>query len=777
MYSQNTNENETYLSNERILEELGCGTNPFMGDVITSEGSSTNTRLSDDTYHYLQKKLSDATALLATQGDRENSLIQKLDQSSRECQELRNKNTSLKAEIQTLTERQVEVDQKLEVERRDKISLQTQIDSLEHEIKEEKERFRLCFEKLKEAESKIFGSDELAKKMYSLATDSCAQSDVLREEVGSLETLIETCKSAMSKLSEEKQELSTKLRVVETEYEGYEGTMQDALADIELLKDENVRQENYINETLNRFREISVHFDSMKTFVKQQQLKVEAYQKKLASYGDGDGTLREKVKTLEGEVIIAKKEMESQERCARLKVDDLQKTIESYKGDRKEFEKKYESLQGDMGRVREENIALKLKQDTMKSQVDDERMKGAEVKMQLERERQQNENIREELRESNNKTREIEMKLAEVSGKGVSLGNMTEVWDSERSNFNKSREDLKIELMNVRKIKEELQVKYEKSEKELAELQSKQEKREREFKEITEDRNHLKESMDKVSKKKESLESEVEEKDIKIATFSKSISEKEKQVVDLEEKLKHCQMIFMENDERFRMAEKKLKLLQEQCNEKQIMNEKLCQTMTETQQSLAVETQEKRDLEERLRDLRDEYERHRLESEHIRTRLTEELKRIKVIIQGEHEDRTKEKQAHQEAIYKLNNKLKEMADIIDTDRDQMMKLQDRVSMLTSRNDDMAKQITRLEEDILHREKTIKDLETSNAKEGESLVKYQDQVKRLEEELKQSNEEFDKFQTEVHLFEKFWRQQHKQSIVELQDELDSISAEK
>ena len=252
MYSQNTNEDGTYLSNERILEELGCGTNPFIGDVSSIEGSSTNTRLSDDTYQYLQKKLSDANALLATQGERENSLIQKLDQSSRECQELRNKNSSLKAEIQTLTERQVEVDQKLETERRDKISLQSRIDSLEHEIKEEKERFRLCFEKLKEAESKIIGSDELAKKIYSLATDSCAQSDVLREEVGSLETLIETCKSAMSKLSEEKQELSTKLRVVETEYEGYEGTMQDALADIELLKDENVRQENYINETLNR---------------------------------------------------------------------------------------------------------------------------------------------------------------------------------------------------------------------------------------------------------------------------------------------------------------------------------------------------------------------------------------------------------------------------------------------------------------------------------------------------------------------------------------------
>ena len=281
-----------YLNNERILEELGCGgSNPFLS-ANGNVGAITDTKLSDETYHYLQKKLTDANMLIASQGDRENGMLRKLDQLSRENEDLRSKNLSFKSEIQTFTTRQVAVDQKMEAEKRT-------LDALEKEIQEEKTRFKSCFEKLKEAESKLTGSDNLAMKMYSLATDSCAQSDVLREELGSMETLIDTCKSAMSKLSNEKHELSSKLRVVETEYETYEGTMQDALADIDILKEETLRQENYINDTLNRFREIAIHFDSMKSYVKQQQTKLDTYQKEIETRDGEDSALKKSLEDVE----------------------------------------------------------------------------------------------------------------------------------------------------------------------------------------------------------------------------------------------------------------------------------------------------------------------------------------------------------------------------------------------------------------------------------------------------------------------------------------------
>lgn len=246
----------TFLNNERILEELGCGSNPFLStENNTNNNNNVNgdTKLSDDTYHYLQKKLTDANEIISSHSDRENELLRKLDEVTRNNEELRSKNSSFKSEMQVLTARQVTVDQKMETEKRAQASLQERLDAAEKEIQEEQARFKICFDKLKEAESKLVGSDNLAKKMYSLATDSCAQSDVLREEVDSLESLIDTCKSAMSKLNSEKQELSSKLCVVETEYESYEGTMQDALADIDILKEETLRQENYINDTLNRY--------------------------------------------------------------------------------------------------------------------------------------------------------------------------------------------------------------------------------------------------------------------------------------------------------------------------------------------------------------------------------------------------------------------------------------------------------------------------------------------------------------------------------------------
>lgn len=296
-----------YLNNERILEELGCGSNPFLPSGAENVNSTNDAKIPDETYQYLHKKLADANAIIASHSDCKNEMNRKLDQLSRENEELRSKNSTFKTEIEALTVRQVTSDQKMEAEKRAQALLQERFDNLEKEMNEEKMRFKSCFEKLKEAESKLVGSDSLAKKMYNLATDSCAQSDVLREEVGSLETLIDTCKSAMSKLSNEKQELSSKLRVVETEYETYEGTMQDALADIDILKEETLRQENYINDTLNRFREIAVHFDSMKTYVKQQQTKLEGCQKELDKYQAAEVTLKKNLKDVECQLESIKK--------------------------------------------------------------------------------------------------------------------------------------------------------------------------------------------------------------------------------------------------------------------------------------------------------------------------------------------------------------------------------------------------------------------------------------------------------------------------------------
>jgi len=204
------------LSNERILEELARNSNPFLTE-------SHDPKLSDETYAFLQKKLTEANALLSAQGDRETNLACTSERLNRENEDLRHQNAAIKSEIQTFRSRQVSLDQQLENEIRQKFAYQEHVDCLEKELKDERERFKMCLERLKDTEGKMIGTDNLAKKMYSLASDSCAQTDALKGEVHSLETLIDTCKSAMTKLSEEKIDLSTKLNVVETEYENYTG--------------------------------------------------------------------------------------------------------------------------------------------------------------------------------------------------------------------------------------------------------------------------------------------------------------------------------------------------------------------------------------------------------------------------------------------------------------------------------------------------------------------------------------------------------------------------
>lgn len=208
--------NTRLLSNERILEELGRNSNPFLTE-------SDDPKLSDETYAYLQKKLTEANALLSAQGDRETNLVCNMERLNRENEDLRHQNAAMKSEIQTFRSRQVSLDQQLENESRQRFACQERLNCIEKELKDEREKFKICLERLKDAEGRMIGTDNLAKEMYSLASDSYAQTDVLKGEVQSLETLIDTCRSAMTKLSEEKIDLSTKLNVVETEYENYTG--------------------------------------------------------------------------------------------------------------------------------------------------------------------------------------------------------------------------------------------------------------------------------------------------------------------------------------------------------------------------------------------------------------------------------------------------------------------------------------------------------------------------------------------------------------------------
>jgi hypothetical protein len=71
--------------------------------------------------------------------------------------------------------------------------------------------------------------------------------------------------------------------------------MQDALADIEILKEESVRQEAYINDTLNRFREITIHFESMKNYVAHQQIKLDGYAHELSARSEAEKILKKEL--------------------------------------------------------------------------------------------------------------------------------------------------------------------------------------------------------------------------------------------------------------------------------------------------------------------------------------------------------------------------------------------------------------------------------------------------------------------------------------------------
>lgn len=777
MYASNPAD-ATYLNNERILEELGCGSgsNPFLpsGGAGNVHHGINDAKLPDETYQYLHKKLADANAIIASHGGRENEMNRKLDNLSRENEDLRNKNSTFKTEIETMMVRQVAADQKVEAEKRAQTLLQERLDNLEKETQEEKTRFKSCFDKLKEAESKLVGSDNLAMKMYSLATDSCAQSDVLREEVGSLETLIDTCKSAMSKLSNEKQELSSKLCVVETEYETYEGTMQDALADIDILKEETLRQENYINDTLNRFREIAVHFDSMKAYVKQQQTKLDGYQKEIETHQAEEVALNKNLKDVECQLESLKKLKETENQCSSQKISELERSLGVMKQNEQPAKIKLDSLERDLQHSKEENIELKSKQTSQKIVMEAEQKLYAELKNMFDAEKLKTDVSQKKIEDCNQKIHQLEMSVSNAAGEKKRMEDHEKEIREDQRNSKETIQKLQADISSMGEEKNLINERLISAQHQLSSIQDQLLGLEKSLVEKTTEQSRLQSEFGIISKIKESMEIELSEKDLKLETVSRACTDKEKSVSSLEEKLNQCQMIFMDNEEKFKVAEKKLKLFQRECDEKQQMNERLTVTMAETQQALENEAREKRQLEETYRDTREEYERHKIQSDNDRSKLVDEMKRVRLLVETESEQQMKEKKANEEAIYKMNEKLKQMADIIDTDRVQIQKLQDRVSFVSAKNEELLQTVSQLSDENSQKSKTLDTVEKEKSKLTNDLDGCKGEVDKLRNELNDANQEYEKFKNEVELFEKIWSKQQKQTLEQLRDELSKSS---
>ena len=367
---------------------------------------------------------------------------------------------------------------------------------------------------------------------------------------------------------------------------------------------------------------------------------------------------------------------------------------------------KLDPLERELKLSKEENIELKGKQETLKMMLETENKLSSEMKNLFDAERLKTGESQKKLDERNQKIHQLEINVSALSVDKKRIEEMEKAMLEKQKKSKETIQKLQGDISSLIEEKSLINQRLISAQDQLSSIQDQVLTLEKSLVERITEQEKLQSDFDVISKNKESMESELAEKDLKLDTVSRACTEKEKAVSNLEEKLNQCQMIFMENEDKFRVAEKKLKLFQRENDEKQKMNERLTATMSETQQALESEAREKRQIEETYRDLREEHQRYKIQSDNNRSNLVDEMKRIRLVIETEGEQQVKEKKAHEEAIFKMNEKLKQMADIIDTDRVQIQKLQDRVSFVTTKNEELLQQMSQLSNENLHKSETL-----------------------------------------------------------------------
>jgi len=356
---------------------------------------------------------------------------------------------------------------------------------------------------------------------------------------------------------------------------------------------------------------------------------------------------------------------------------------------------------------KEEIIKLESKVESLQRLLEGENQRCMEMKNLFDEEKSQREEWHKQVRDTTEKIHSLEMKLSELNGAKNKCEEINVVLESEKVKRVDTIRNLENEVMSVRDTNSVLKASLEQAESQVQSLQVELVDLETNLKERFVQNSKLAESHDRLSKETESQRAELQEKEKKLDSVEKACKEQEEKRVALEEELRKFEVSFMENEKKLSESAERIELLKQANIEKEEMNEKIYHTLNETKKMLDAIERKKLSSDERLRDVNGEFERYKLQSENDRARMHDESKRIRLAVQGDEENREKEKKAHEEAIFRLNDKMKTMADMVDTDREQIVKLQDRVSLLSSRNEELLQVISKLEEGNSKKAQTIR----------------------------------------------------------------------
>lgn len=740
-------------------------------DLPRFNESDVENYISGDNLSFLHQKLSEVTALNSTHIQRESKLKNKIDELQKEKHELNKKCETFVGEHQNLKNTQELLRQKVDAETRQRFLYQDKVTSLGKELQDEQEAKKELDNKFATTQKKLTKVEAYAKEIFVVAEQSAKQVEAFNKEMRIYEEMLQVAKSSIVKTNEENDLVRSELCGLNNHLIELGDAYNDASTDIQSFKEENLKHETYVNDTLCRFKEITNHFSSMK-----DQFLVQG--KELERNTIVREELISELKETKTELKKKKSENEDMRKSSMLQgsvlnktVDELQSNLKSLVDLNNDLDGKNKTCSSIIDELKEENIKFKAETESLKTILAVEKSYNTEKKMCVERfsnERnewkQKHDFAAEELKLSEKREDELNLKIKETNehikqliDENNELQHMMEKLEEENRWFSDERKEFSEMLTKKGKEIEDHVGDMTNSEKLLEKKQN--------------DLIAMDKQLCSIKDEKVLLEREKFEISKDLETSKQKEVELNGKIKEMEDRVIKCQFVFMDNEKKYsELTEKCDKLVNDSRVDKSSIAELNAEIGKIKLKNHECE-QRKEKLEEDLKDAKELLSNTVADSNKKAQLNNENIKLISTDIKREMEQYKKYCDEKDETISLLTTKVGEMEKSSEEKNLKIVEVNGKISSLEAKNESLTDTVRNISEE---KQEYITIIENFTRKEGtfrKDIETKLIQIKDLEFQLAEQRREFKQYQFNMDTYDSIWNNERNQALKDIEDELD------
>lgn len=588
-----------------------------------------------------------------------------------------------------------------------------------------------------------------------------------KHEICVLEKMLQAYKKSFQKVEEENEELCKRmgartekfvadLKSLETEHA-------ELFSEIKDFKRENSKQEDEIRENLNRFREITAHFENMKEQFLLQQVAIGDYHEDATNKSKTISEMREQLDEKIRAIDEIQKLSATREEELNKNVDKLQDTLDGCVEFREALETKNKERENMIENLREENVKWKAEYESMKATLSVERDFTTDKVDTLVTERDEAKKKCRELMLKLKTSREREAELMETKTQYESQGN--ELFEE-----NKTLREMVLDVENQNawftgekaKLEEELASRRKEIDSLVVDLNNKDASLKQKTAKLSATRNEL--HLLQIDKNKG--DEEKKEVETRLVESAASLQEENRRIKEFEERLIKCQFLFMEND-------KKYTELSEKCS--QLENEKIEDKYRLSAQSEELENQKLEYAEQsktnQLLQLEVKEASSRLEESTLQSRTTaENIKAMAADVRQEVDGYRQECERKEGEVCALRAQVVDLKSRCENGNKELSKTCEQLEAANSKNECLAETASKV---AAEKQEYLTIIENFTKRESDlktELDRRSTHSNESEQKLRDQKREFEQYKVNVENYDRLWQAERDQALMDLEDEL-------